>query len=70
MLISEVKKKTYSLTGEEVSAIRRAICVLQTIYDDDEICEAIQSETWCGVWDAQDLLNTVLSFDGTDILDY
>ena len=70
MLISEVKKKTYSLTGEEVLAIKQTVDILETISNDDEICEAIQSETWCGVWDPQDLLNTVLSFDGTDILDY
>ena len=70
MLISEVKKKTYSLTGEEVSAIRRAICVLRTIYEDDEICEVIQREACGAVGDAQGVLYTVLSFDGIDILDY
>ena len=70
MLITEAKKKKYSLTREEISAIRRAIYVLKTIDDDDEICEVIQCEACGAVRDAQDVLYAILNFDETDILDY
>ena len=67
MWITEVKKKHYNLTVEEISAIKRAIVVLETISIDDEICEAIQCEACGGVGDAQNVLNTILSLDATDI---
>ena len=70
MLITEVKKKKYCLTEEETLAIIQAIDVLQTIYDDDKICEVIQCEACGAVRDAQDVLSAILNFDETDILDY
>lgn len=67
MWTTEIKKKRYNLTVEEISAIRRAIEVLETISNDDEICYAIQCEACGGVGDAQDVLNAILSLDATDI---
>ena len=69
MQITEVKKKKYSLTREEISAIRRAIDVLEIINNDNDVCKAIQNETYeCGnIEDALLVLNATLTLDETDI---
>ena len=72
MQITEVKKRKYGLTDEEILSILQAIDVLKIISNDNEICEVIQYEA-CGggggVGDAQDVLDVILSLDGTYIID-
>ena len=69
MLITEIKRKKYCLTEEEVLAIIQTIDVLKIISNDDEICEVIQCEACGGVGDAQDVLDAILSLDETYIID-
>ena len=69
MQITEVKKRKYGLTEEEILAILQAIDVLKIISNDNEICEVIQCEACGGVGDAQDVLAAILSLDGTYIID-
>ena len=67
MWITEVKKKRYNLTVEEISAIRLAIDVLETISNDDEIYGAIYREACGAIVDAQDVLSAILNLDKTNI---
>ena len=67
MEAQEVRKKKYSLTQTEISAIREVLHLLSQITDDDDITDAIQSEAWVGIEDAVDILNIVLNFDGKDL---
>ena len=67
MQMTEVKKKKYSLTREEISAIKQVIDILEIISKDDGIREAIQYEAYGRISDQQDILNAILSLDETDI---
>ena len=67
MQMTEVKKKKYSLTREEISAIKQVIDILEIVSKDDGIREAIQYEAYGRISDQQDILNAILSLDETDI---
>ena len=67
MQITEVKKKRYSLTREETSAIKQVIDILEIISKDDGIREAIQYEAYGRISDQQDILNAILLLDETVI---
>ena len=69
MQITEVKKKKCILTGEEISAIKQVINILDIISGEDEICEVIQYEAYADVdiYDVKAILDVLLSIDKIDI---
>ena len=73
MQITEVKKKKCILTGEEISAIKQVINILDIISGEDEICKAIQYEAYVygdigeDIDDAQAILDVLLNIDKIDI---
>ena len=67
MKTQEVRKKKYSLTQTETSAIREVLHLLSQITDDDDITDAIQSEAYAGVGDTEDILNAILNLNEKDL---
>ena len=69
MRIMEVKRKRYSLSGEELSALKMTYDVLNQIENDEELSEAIQCESCsCGdVDDTREMIQTIINLNGTDI---
>ena len=67
MRTTEVRKKKYSLTQDEITAIREVIEILDTLEKDDEISEAIQCEACESVEDFKEILLAILRLDGQDL---
>lgn len=69
MRTSEVKKKRYSLSGEEIAALRVVDRLLDQIENDEELAEAIHCDC-CACTDAEeakDFIQTILNLNETDI---
>ena len=69
MRISEVKKKRYELSREEVPSLKKALEVIQQIENDEELSEAIRCAS-CGCSDIEDtkeMIKTILNLNETDI---
>ena len=69
MRTTEVKKKRYSLSGEEMSALKRTYDILNQIENDEELSEAIRCES-CGsgdVDDTKEMIQTIINLNETDI---
>ena len=67
MRTMEIKKKKYSLTQQEINALKEAVEVLDTISCDDEISKAIQFEACGSVNDSKNILLAILKLDEDDI---
>ena len=67
MRIQEVKKKRYTLSQPEISAIREVLRLLSDIIDDDELTNTIQNEVHVDIADAEDILTTIIEFNETDL---
>ena len=68
MRTSEVKKKRYELSREEVLSLKKALEVIEQIENDEELSEAIQCES-CGgdIEDTKEMVKTILNLNETDI---
>ena len=69
MRIMRVNTKRYSLTGEEMSALKMTYDVLNQIENDEELREAIQCESCicCDVDDTREMIQTIINLNETDI---
>ena len=69
MLITEIRKKKYCLTEEEMSALKMTYNVLNQIENDEELSEAIQCESCnCGNVDGtREIIQTIINLNETDI---
>ena len=69
MRTNEVKQRRYSLSGEEIAALRVVDRLLGQIENDEELAEAIRCEC-CVRADAEevkDFIQTILNLNETDI---
>lgn len=69
MRTMEVKKKRYSLSEEEMSALKKTYDVLNQIESDEELSEAIRCESCCysDVDDAKEMIKTIINLNETNI---
>jgi hypothetical protein len=66
MQITTVKKKRYVLSSEDIKALKIVSSLLDDIIKDEELAEIITPEAYASVRDAQDIVFTILDFDGTE----
>ena len=69
MRTMQVEKKRYSLSEEEMSALKMTYNVLNQIENDEELSEAIQCEA-CSrgdVDDTREMIKTIINLNETDI---
>ena len=69
MRTNEVKQRRYSLSGEEIAALRVVDRLLEQIENDEELAEAIRCECCAStdVEEAREMLQTILNLNETDI---
>ena len=69
MRTTQAKTKRYSLTGEEMSALKMTYDVLNQIENDEELSEAIECESCnCGNVDGtREIIQTIINLNETDI---
>lgn len=66
MLTATVKKKRYDLSSEDIKALKVVSSLLNDVIEDEELVEIISTEACASVRDAQDIVLTILKFDGTE----